>query len=163
MKLDTLKNLYLEQLQDLYDAENQIMRALPRMAEAASSEDLVDLFEEHLEITRHQVERLETIFDRQGAEPRRHACRGMAGILEEGEELLDMDGEPAVIDAGLIAAAQRVEHYEMAGYGCARTYARLLGDDNGAHLLQETLDEEGEADKKLTALAERHINLEAAG
>jgi len=162
MKLDTLKDLYVSELKDLYSAENQILKALPKMAQAAANPSLKGAFEEHLAQTRGQVQRLEQIFQQIGASPGGKACKGMQGLLEEGEELLKENAEPEVLDAGLIAAAQRVEHYEIAGYGTVRTYAQQLGDRNAAQLLQQTLEEEGETDKKLSALAERAVNLKAA-
>src|SRR5438874_4842677 len=148
MTLDTLKDLYVSELKDLYSAENQILKALPKMAKAAANPMLKGAFEEHLTQTRGQVQRLEQIFQQLGKSPGGKACKGMQGLIEEGEELLKEDAEPEVLDAGLIAAAQRVEHYEIAGYGTVRTYARQLGDANAAQLLQQTLDEEGETDKK---------------
>jgi len=162
MKLEDLQDLFVEELKDLYSAENQLIKALPKMAKAASHEELRGAFEEHLEQTRTHVERLEKIFDRLGASPKGKKCKAMEGLIAEGKELLAEDAEPEVMDAGLISSAQRVEHYEIAGYGCVRTYAQLLGNDEAARLLQQTLDEEGQTDKKLTALAESAINLEAA-
>jgi ferritin-like metal-binding protein YciE len=148
-------------LKDLYNAENQLLKALPRMAKAASDPRLRAAFTEHLEVTRGQVERLETVFDELGVSPKGKRCVAMEGLLEEGKELLKEGGEPAVIDAALIIAAQKVEHYEIAGYGCVRTFAWLLGYEDAVALLQATLDEEGAADKKLTELAEMVINIEA--
>ena len=162
MAVESLHDLYVEELRDLYNAENQLLKALPRMAKAASHEDLKAAFTEHLEVTRGQVERLERIFKDLGEKAKGKKCKAMEGLIEEGKELLEEDIDPMVLDAGLIAAAQRVEHYEMAGYGCVRTFARLLGYDKAADLLQETLDEEGEADETLTELAETIINVEAA-
>jgi ferritin-like metal-binding protein YciE len=156
-----MQDLYLHELQDIYSAENQILEALPKMAKAADSEDLTFAFEEHLTMTKEQVRRLETIFDDLGQKPGDDKCKGMEGLIKEGEELLEEDADPDVRDAALIAAAQRVEHYEIAAYGTARTYARQLGFDKHAEILQRTLDEEGETDKKLTALAESRINREA--
>ena len=161
MKLETLRDLYVEQLQDLYSAENQLVKALPKMAKAASDPQLRGAFEEHLAQTEHHVRRLDQIFQQLGEKPKAQKCKGMEGLIAEGEEMIKMKGDPAAIDAGLIAAAQRVEHYEIAGYGCVRTYAKQLGDQQAAQLLQQTLDEEGTADKKLTQLAEQVINLEA--
>lgn len=161
MALDSLHDLYVEELKDLYSAENQLLKALPRMAKAASSEELRAAFTEHLAVTQKQVERLDRIFEGLGASPKGKKCKAMEGLIEEGKEVTQEDGAPSVIDAALIAAAQRVEHYEMAGYGCVRTFANLLGYEEAAALLQETLDEEGEADKKLTELAETVINVEA--
>ena len=161
MKLETLKDLYVMELRDLYNAEKQIIKALPKMAKAATSPELKAAFLEHLEQTKGQVVRLETIFEALGLKPRGKTCKAMEGLVEEGKELIAEEPVPTVLDAGLIAAAQRVEHYEMAGYGSVRTYARTLGETKAAKLLQETLDEEGETDKKLTLLAERIINVEA--
>jgi ferritin-like metal-binding protein YciE len=161
MKLETLRDLYVEQLHDLYSAESQLVDALPKMAKAASNTQLQSAFQEHLGQTKQHVQRLEQIFDKLGTKPKGEKCKGMEGLIKEGEEMIKMKGDPAAIDAGLIAAAQRVEHYEMAGYGCVRTYAQTLGDQQSMALLQRTLDEEGMTDKKLTALAESVINLEA--
>ena len=161
MKLESLQDLYLKELKDLYSAENQLLKALPKMAKAASSPELRTAFEDHLEETRGQVERLETIFKGLGGSPKGKKCKAMEGLIEEGSELMEQQAEPAVMDAALIAAAQRVEHYEMAGYGCVRTYARLLGHKEAADLLQATLQEEAAADKKLSKLAETTINVEA--
>jgi ferritin-like metal-binding protein YciE len=161
MALGTLHDLYVEELRDLYNAENQLIKALPKMAKAASNESLRAAFEEHLEVTRGQVERLTQIFEELGEKPTGKKCAAMEGLIAEAKELLEEDAEPAVMDAALIGAAQRVEHYEMAGYGCVRTYARLLGYEEAAQLLQATLDEEGEADKALNELAESVINVEA--
>jgi ferritin-like metal-binding protein YciE len=160
MKLASLHDLFVNELKDLYSAETQLTKALPKMAKAASSPDLREAFEEHLKETEHQVERLEQVFEEIEASPKGKKCKAMEGLIEEGKEIIDEDAEEAVKDAGLIAAAQKVEHYEIAGYGTVRTYAELLGFSNAAKLLQETLDEEGAADKKLTELAE-NINVEA--
>ena len=160
MEMEDLKDLYIEELKDLYSAENQIIKALPKMIKAASSEELKAGFEEHLEQTKNQVTRLEKIFEGLDASPKGKKCKGMEGLLEEGKELMEEDAEPDVLDAGLIAAAQHVEHYEIAGYGCVRTYAELLGDKQAVKLLQQTLDEEKETDQKLSELA-RSINVEA--
>jgi ferritin-like metal-binding protein YciE len=160
MKLESLQDLYVDELKDLYHAETQLTKALPKMVKAAASEELRTAFEEHLEETEHQIERLETIFKELDASPKGKKCKAMAGLVAEGKEMMEMDGEDAVKDAALIAAAQRVEHYEMAGYGTVRTYAELLGYDKAAKLLQETLDEEAAADAKLTELAKK-INVEA--
>jgi ferritin-like metal-binding protein YciE len=135
---------------------------LPKMAKAANSEALREALQEHLEVTKEQAVRLEQIFDQLGISSRGPKCEAMEGLIAEGEELLEQEGAPAVMDAGIISAAQRVEHYEMAGYGSARTFARLLGHDEMAETLQKTLDEEGDADEKLTELAESEINVEAA-
>lgn len=157
----TLHGLYVEELKDLYNAEHQILKALPKMAKAASHKELTQAFKDHLSETKTQVERLEKIFKKLGVSPKGKTCKAMEGLLEEGKDVMSEDAEPAVLDAALIASAQRVEHYEMAGYGCVRTFARLLGFDDAADMLQETLDEEGAADKKLTDLAESVINADA--
>jgi ferritin-like metal-binding protein YciE len=161
MKLDTLKKLYVEELRDLYSAENQLIKALPKMAKGASSAELKQAFEDHLEQTKEHVERLDEIFDRLGEKPAGKTCKAMKGLIEEGSEMLEQDGEASVIDAGLIGAAQRVEHYEIAAYGTVRTFANLLGEEEAADLLQQTLDEEGETDKQLSELAEEIVNQEA--
>jgi ferritin-like metal-binding protein YciE len=163
MALNSLHDLYVNELKDLYSAENQLLKALPKMAKAATAPELRSAIEEHLEVTKGQVERLETIFKDLDESPKGKKCKAMEGLVEEGKEVMEEDAQPAVRDAALIAAAQRVEHYEMAGYGCVRTFANLLGYTEAAELLQETLDEEGEADKKLTELAESIINVEAEG
>lgn len=161
MKLETLHDLYVDELKDLYNAEHQLLKALPKMAKAASAPQLAKAFTDHLTETIGQVERLEKIFKELDARPKGKTCKAMKGLLKEGKEVRAEDADPTVMDAALIAAAQRVEHYEMAGYGCVRTFARLLGYQQAAGLLQETLDEEGAADKKLTQLAETVINVEA--
>jgi len=161
MKLDSLETLLIEELRDLYNAERQILKALPKMARAASSPNLQKGFQEHLQQTQTQVERLDKIFTDLGASPKGKKCEAMEGLLKEGAELLEADAEPSVLDAALIAAAQRVEHYEIAGYGCARTYAKLLGHGEATKLLQQTLDEEKSTDVKLTELAVGSINTEA--
>ena len=161
MELETLKDLYIHELKDLYSAENQIIKALPKMAKAATNEELIAGFEEHLEQTEKHAERLEQILESHGETTRGPKCKGMEGVISEGDEMIKEDAEDDVKDAGLIAAAQRVEHYEMAGYGCARTYAELLGDTKGAKLLQKTLEEEKATDEKLTELAKSTINVEA--
>jgi ferritin-like metal-binding protein YciE len=160
MKMESLHELFVEELKDLYSAENQILKALPKMAKAASSKDLKKGFEEHLQQTKGHVERLEKIFKELDESPKGKKCKGMEGLITEGKELMEEDAEPEALDAGLIAAAQHVEHYEIAGYGCVRTYAQLLGRDRIAQLLQKTLDEEKQTDAKLTSLAEV-INVEA--
>lgn len=162
MKLSTLKDLYIHELKDLISAERQLIKALPKMAEAASDEKLSAGFEEHLEETKEHVSRLEKILESHDQSTRGIKCKAMEGLIEEGEEMIEEEADDEVRDAGLIAAAQRVEHYEIAAYGTARTYAELLGDDEGAALLQETLEEESETDKKLTSLATTSINLAAA-
>lgn len=161
MKLNSLHDLYVNELKDLYHAEHQIIKTLPKMAEAASSPDLRRAFEEHLEQTRAQAERLEQIFQKLGEPAKGQKCKGMEGIINEGEDLMDEDAPPAVADAALISSAQRVEHYEIAAYGTARSFARRLGFEDHALLLQKTLNEEAETDKKLTSLADSYINEEA--
>ena len=161
MKLNTLKQLYIEELRDLHSAENQLLGALPKLAKGASSEELKLAFENHLDQTKVHVERLEEIFERLDETPNGKTCQAMKGLVEEGSEILGEDGEESVLDAGIIAAAQKVEHYEIASYGTVRTFAQLLGEDEAAELLQETLDEEGEADKLLTQLAQEIVNPEA--
>jgi len=160
-EFNSLEDLLLNQLEDLYDAENRLVKALPRMADAATAPALRRAFESHLEETKHQVERLNTIFQQLGRTPERETCEAMKGLLREGEEMIDAKGNPDVKDAALIAAAQRVEHYEMAGYGTARTFASRLGYSEAARLLQSTLDEEMAADKKLTQVAESEVNVTA--
>jgi len=162
MALDSLHKLYVDELKDLYSAENQLTKALPKMAKKASAQELKNAFTEHLGVTRNQISRLETIFEKLGVSPKGKKCKAMEGLVEEGSEIIGEDGDPSVIDAALIGAAQRVEHYEMAGYGVVRTFAKLLGYEEAATLLQETLDEEGEANKALTDLAETVINVAAA-
>jgi ferritin-like metal-binding protein YciE len=161
MELDTLKELYIDELKDLWSAENQILRAMPRMIKAAGNRELKRGFTLHERQTRQQVKRLERICKELGVSPRGKKCIGMEGLIDEGKELMGERPEQDVLDAGLIAKAQHIEHYEMAGYGTARTWARLLGFEEQADLLQQTLDEEGETDKLLTELAERMINIEA--
>jgi ferritin-like metal-binding protein YciE len=161
MALTTLHDLYVEELKDLYNAENQLLKALPKMVKAASAPKLAAAFTDHLAETKIHIERLETIFKQLDVSPKGKKCKAMEGLLAEGQELLAEDADPSVLDAALISSAQRVEHYEMAGYGCVRTYAKLLGEKQAAKLLQETLDEEGATDKKLTELAESVINAEA--
>ena len=161
MALESLQELYLEQLKDLHSAEEQIIEALPKMIEQTSHTELRQAFELHLRQTKEQLRRLDQIGQRAGQKLTGHKCKGMEGLLEEGEEMLKERADSDVLDAALIAAAQRVEHYEMAGYGCARTYARLLGLNDDMKLLQQTLDEEGDTDHLLTDLAERVINIEA--
>jgi ferritin-like metal-binding protein YciE len=161
MKLESLEILYIEELRDLYNAENQLVKALPKMAKAASSPELRRAFEDHLEETKEQVERLEEIFKKLGKKPTGKTCHGMKGLIEEGSEIMKQEGDDSVLDAALIAAAQKVEHYEIASYGTVREFANILGEEDAAELLQETLDEEGEANKRLTELAEETVNVEA--
>ena len=161
MKLESLRELFIQELQDLYSAENMIIKALPKMAEEASSPELRNALNEHLEQTRGQVRRLDQIFDQlRDVDREDKKCKGMEGILKEGEEIVKSDSDPEVRDAGMIAGAQKVEHYEIASYGTVRTYANLLGHRDWAQLLQQTLEEEKQADKLLNGLSE-HINLEA--
>lgn len=161
MKMENLRDLFVHELKDIYSAETQILKALPKMAKAAHSEKLQNSFNAHLEQTKGQVERLEKIFKNLGEKPTGKTCKGMQGLIEEGEEMIKEKGDPEVIDAGLISAAQRVEHYEIAAYGCVRTYARMLGERDAEQLLQQTLDEEEATDRKLTDLAESSINVKA--
>lgn len=161
-EFSTLEDLFVEQIQDLYDAENRLVDALPKMADAATSPQLKSAFKDHLTETKGQVNRLETIFSQLGKEAKRESCEAMKGLVKEAEEVVDAKGDSSVKDAALIAAAQRVEHYEMAGYGSARSFAQQLGRHDLAQLLQETLDEEGGADHKLTDIAESFANLQAA-
>jgi ferritin-like metal-binding protein YciE len=158
MALKTLQDLFVNELKDVYSAERQILKALPKMAKAASSPDLRRAFETHRKQTEDQVTRLDTIFERLGASTRGKKCKGMEGLLAEGTEIMEDEGDEAVIDAGLIAAAQRVEHYEIAAYGCLQTYATLLGQPKAATLLEETLQEEEAADQLLSKLADGGIN-----
>jgi ferritin-like metal-binding protein YciE len=154
MQLNSMHELFVEELRDLYSAENQLLRALPQMASAAKSSTLKTAFESHLEETRTHVQRLSEIFSQLGQSPTGKTCKAMEGLISEGSEAIQLQGDPDVKDAALIAAAQRVEHYEMAGYGVVRTFAKELGFSASAELLQKTLDEEGSADKKLTGIAE---------
>jgi ferritin-like metal-binding protein YciE len=160
-KMSTLEDLYMDLLKDLYSAEKQLVKALPKMAKNAQSPDLQRAFQEHLRQTEGHVERIERIFSDMDGSPRGKKCVGMEGLIEEGSELLKEDAEPDVLDAGLIAAAQKVEHYEIASYGTARTWAQRLGYDQAARTLQETLEEESMANEKLTRIAESHVNMEA--
>ena len=161
MKLDSLRTLWIEELRDLYSAETQLVKALPKMAKKATNPELKEAFESHLEETRNHVERLEEIFSRLGKKPTGKTCKAMKGLIEEGSEMMQEDGPESVLDAGIISAAQKVEHYEISGYGTARTFASILGEDEAEDLLQETLDEEGAADEKLTEIAEGVVNEEA--
>lgn len=160
-ELNSMKDLFIDQLEDLYDAENRLIDALPKMAKAASNPQLQAAFREHLAETKQQAQRLEEIFKLIGCEPERETCDAMKGLLKEGEDLIDAKGSEDVKDAALIAAAQRVEHYEMAGYGATRTFAQHLGLSRAVDLLQMTLDEEGNANNKLTRIAETSVNLQA--
>jgi ferritin-like metal-binding protein YciE len=158
MALDSLQDLFLNELKDILNAEKQLVQALPRMAKAAQSPQLQQAFTKHLRETEGHVERLERIFQSLGETARGKKCKGMEGLVEEGKEILEEEGQPEVIDAALISAAQRVEHYEIAAYGCLRTYAQLLGNTEADRLLEQTLAEEEATDKALTALGEGGIN-----
>jgi ferritin-like metal-binding protein YciE len=162
MKLESLRDLLVEQLQDLYDAEHRITKALPKMAKAATSAGLKAAFQKHLTETEGQVRRLEQVFEALGEKAKKKTCKAMQGLIEEGEETIKEEAEPEVRDAALIAAAQRVEHYEMAGYGTVSAYAKLLNEGTVFQLLQATFAEEKATDEALTELAESTINLEAA-
>lgn len=161
MKLETLNDLYVHELKDLHSAEKQLIKALPHMAKAATAPELKAVFEEHLEETKEHVLRLVHVLEMAGAGTRGTKCKGMEGLIEEAKSMIEEEADNEVRDAGLISAAQRVEHYEMAGYGCVRTYAQLLGLKQAQIILQTTLEEESAADKKLTQLAESVINLKA--
>jgi len=162
MQLNSLHDLYVHQLQDLHSAEKQILRALPKMIKAANNADLEAALDHHREQTETHVDRLEKILKSLDKSVRGEKCKGMEGVLDEGAEMISFKGAPEVLDAGLIMAAQRVEHYEMAAYGCLRTYAKVLGDLASAQVLQTTLDEEADADRKMTQLAEFSINPSAS-
>jgi ferritin-like metal-binding protein YciE len=161
MSLDTLEKLYIDELRDLYNAENQLLKALPKMAKGASSPELKDAFEKHLEQTKGHVQRLEELFEQRDESPKGKTCRAMKGLIEEGSEILKEEGEDSVLDAGMIVAAQKVEHYEIASYGSVRTFADLLGKGEEAKVLQATLDEESETNEILNQLAEGIVNEEA--
>jgi len=161
-EFNDLEDLFVDQLEDLYDAERRILDALPKMAQAATSPQVADAFREHLRETENQVRRLDQVFRSIGREPERETCEGIKGIIEEGEKYTKAKGDDMVRDAALICAAQRVEHYEMAGYGTARTFAEQLGYDEAVQLLDQTLQEEKVTDKKLTDLAAQSINIKAA-
>jgi ferritin-like metal-binding protein YciE len=160
MQNSSLRELYVEELRDIYDAENQLVKALPEMAKAATSDELRSGFEEHLEQTKEHVRRLEQVLNDLGEKAKGKKCKGMQGLVAEGKEMIEEDFEDDVKDAGLISAAQRVEHYEIAAYGTVRIYAEILGEQNAVSLLEKTLNEEKETDEKLTELAEG-INVEA--
>jgi len=160
VRLSSLQDLYVNELKDLYSAENQLLKALPKMAKAASAKPLKNGFQKHLKQTQGHVNRLKKIFTELGASPNGKKCKAMEGLIKEGQDVINEDADADVKDAALIAAAQRVEHYEIAGYGCVRTYAELLGNQKAAKLLQQTLNEEGDTDKSLTKLATK-INVEA--
>ena len=162
MKLISFEDLFIDQLRDLYNAEDQILKIFPMMVKTAHSEELQEAFRDHHEHTKQHIERLEEIFEKLNVSAWGKRCKAMEGILEEGKETMHEEADPDVLDAALIAMAQRMEHYEIAGYGCARTFAQHLGDDQAANLLQETLTEEEESDRRLTQIAETSINVLAA-
>jgi ferritin-like metal-binding protein YciE len=162
MTLNSLNDLFVVQIQDLYDAEQRLTKALPKMADAATNKPLKSGFQEHLRQTEQHVARLEKVFSIIGLTARRETCEAMKGLIAEGEEAIKAGGDPNVRDAALIAAAQRVEHYEIAGYGTVRTLAQHLGQEEVARILQQTLDEEAACDKKLTEIAESLVNVKAA-
>jgi ferritin-like metal-binding protein YciE len=163
MKMKTLNDLFMHEIKDLYSAEKQLTKALPKMAKAASSDDLRQAFESHLHETEEHISRLEEIMQQFDIPNRAPKCKAMEGLIEEGKEILEEDMDDEVRDAALISAAQRVEHYEIAGYGCARTFAELLGHSDAQQILQRTLDEEKATDEKLTQIAMQHVNAEAVG
>ena len=156
--MESLDELLAEELKDIYSAEKQLLRALPKMAKKASAPELKAALQEHAEMTQRQVERLEDVFEALGQPPKAKTCKAMQGLIEEATEIMEEDASDAVLDAGIIAAAQKVEHYEIASYGTVRTWARLCGEEEAANLLQETLDEESETDERLTELAESIVN-----
>lgn len=160
-KVQTLEDLYVDLLKDLYSAENQLVKALPKMAKNAQASDLQKAFQDHLKQTEKQVERIERIFSDMEGSPRGKKCVGMEGLIAEGQEIMKEASEPEAMDAGLIAAAQKVEHYEIASYGTARAWARHLGHHDAAKLLEQTLEEESMANELLTRIAESHVNMEA--
>ena len=156
-----MEKLYVDLLKDTYNAEKQLVRALPKIAKAANSDELRTAIQDHLEVTRGHVERLEQVFSQMGKSATGKTCKGMQGLLEEGQEMMEEDLEPSAMDAGLIASAQKVEHYEIAAYGTLRALAQTQGDDEAARLFEQTLEEEYEADKKLSSIAESSINTRA--
>ena len=160
MKLENLRQLFVKELRDLYDAENQITDALPKLIDAAQHHELKNALQQHLSVTQQQISRLDRIFEMLNEKSSGESCKGMKGLIKEGDDIVSAGGDPSTVDAGIISAAQRVEHYEMAGYGTVRTYAELLGQDEMARLLQQTLNEEEEADKTLTQIAAT-VNVEA--
>lgn len=161
MRLESLHELFVTELRDTYDAENQLIKALPKMVDKANYPELKNAITEHLEQTRNQAQRLEEIFESLGEKVKGQKCQGMKGILEEGEDLAGENGDPAAIDAGIIGSAQKVEHYEIASYGSLCTWAEMMGHQRELQLLRQTLQEEKEADQKLTQLAQRLINVDA--
>ena len=162
IELNSFQDLFVSQIEDLYDAELRLTEALPKMADAASSPELRQAFQTHLRETQGHASRLENIFSVLGKQPKRETCQAMKGLIAEGSDIISAKGDPAIKDAALIAAAQRVEHYEMSGYGTARTFALQLGLDHAAQALQQTLQEEAAADKKLNQIAESQVNVKAA-
>jgi ferritin-like metal-binding protein YciE len=162
MKIDTLESLLTDELKDLYSAENQLIKALPKMAKNANTDELRRAFEDHLEQTKEHAQRIERICDDMGISPKGKKCVGMEGLIEEGKEIMTEAEDPGVLDAGMIGAAQKVEHYEIAGYGTASAHARQLGFNNAVKLLEKTLEEEKLTDEKLTKLAENQVNVQAA-
>jgi ferritin-like metal-binding protein YciE len=160
--MEALQKLLTDELQDLYDAEHQLVKAIPKLIEAANSTELQQALKQHLSVTQNQVTRLEQVFEELGEKAQKKPCKGMAGIISEGQEMISEDLEEATMDAAIISAAQKVEHYEIASYGTARTLAQTLGNEDIAELLEETLEEEKEADRLLTEIAEGAINVEAA-
>lgn len=161
MKFENLRELYIKELQDLYDAENQIIKALPKMIRGATTGSLSSALQDHLEVTKEQSIQLEELFSRFQEKPQGKKCKGMEGLLKEGEDMLKEDMDSEVKDAAIIAVCQKIEHYEIAGYGCVKAYAHLLGDDPSASVLEKILSQEKEADQKLSSIAEE-INVEAA-
>jgi ferritin-like metal-binding protein YciE len=162
MELESLQDLFVDSLKDLYSAETQITKALPKVIKTASSPELQEALQNHLKETEGQIKRLESIFERLGEKPTGKKCKAMEGLVAENKEMMGEDAEPEVMDAGLIVGCQKIEHYEIAGYGSMITFAKILGDTQSAKLLQQTLAEEERADKKLTEVAESTINVEAA-
>ena len=162
MEMNDLQDLFIEELKDLYSAEKQLLKALPRVVKAVENPELKNALQNHVRETEGHVQRLEQIFDRLGTSGRGKKCKGMEGLIEENKEMLGEDAQPEVLDAGIIVGAQKVEHYEIAGYGSAVTFAKLLGDQESANLLAQTLDEEERTDKLLTQIAESSINVQAA-
>lgn len=156
-----LEKLFIDELSDIHDAENRLTKALPKMAKKAQSEELRSAFEEHLEQTKKQIQRLDQVFEMLGESNKKKTCKGMKGLIDEGEEVAEEFEDNAALDAGLICAAQKVEHYEIASYGCLCTWAEELGHDDALDLLKETLNEEKETDERLTELAESSRNIEA--
>ena len=162
MEMNDLQDLFIEELKDLYSAEKQLLKALPRVAKGAENPELKTALQNHVKQTEVHVQRLERIFEKLGTSGRGKKCKGMEGLIEENKEMLEEDADPEVMDAGLIVGCQKVEHYEIAGYGSVVTFAKLLGDQESAKLLAQTRDEEERADKLLTEIAESSINVQAA-